>query len=602
MTGPKAQSVQIDVSSEDALAQIFAPDRLERALKRIRNKRDQDNLVAHPLKTPILLEYEEQLAEEISQQVSSGSWAPRPAYLCLAEKRSGTFRELSFPSLVDTVVGRTLIDALEPQITADDNGKVFCGRSHSSTTREPGDYERWFQLWLRYSAKIAAAARAHGFAYVFETDVSDFFASIDMSLARQFVAQRTGAHPVLISLLFYCLQSWLPRCGFEHCGGLPIENNDVSRLVAHCYLKAVDKEFLNRTRTEYLRWVDDTVIFVPSKRDALKVKEQHHMALRAVRLLPNSAKSAVLSVEAYESSRHRDMNSGIDEADTDRNPDLFEELVNRWYSISRTDTPNWDQITRRLYTLGRRLKSRILGKHVLVDLESMPSLTGHICRYLSIFSINPTLLHGLIEAERWSAFSVYQKIEVSKFLADAYFRNASSTILANFCVGRIMQSVEGVGQDYIKGLLLLVLYKHGNRSHRAKILKWANPAVLDGEMLRLFFAYVFICTGEIPGELLNRIRRLPAQDLELTLQLCRDARSGRLSKVDKLRKLMLTRIGETFTISATYLPLLRVIIECGEYRVSNERWLVGILSKYESNKWDPQVYSILQGHLRTLRS
>jgi hypothetical protein len=46
--------------------------------------------------------------------------------------------------LIDGLVGRRLVDALEPSITEDDDGKTFSGRSHFSNIREPGDYDDWF--------------------------------------------------------------------------------------------------------------------------------------------------------------------------------------------------------------------------------------------------------------------------------------------------------------------------------------------------------------------------------------------------------------------------------------------------------------------------
>jgi hypothetical protein len=98
---------------------------------------------------------------------------------------------------------------LEPRITADDNGRAFCGRSHASSTRQPGDYGNWFQTWLDFTAEIAIAAKGERLAYVYDTDVADFFPSIDRARAKQFLAQRTGAHGSLIELIFYCLEAWL---------------------------------------------------------------------------------------------------------------------------------------------------------------------------------------------------------------------------------------------------------------------------------------------------------------------------------------------------------------------------------------------------------
>jgi hypothetical protein len=99
---------------------------------------------------------------------------------------------------------------------------------------------------------------------VFDTDIADFFPSIDRRRAREFLASRTSAHPTLLSLLFACLEAWLPRFDYSPMTGLPIENNDVSRLVAHAYLKQVDRLF-DEQDCIYLRYVDDTVVFASSE-------------------------------------------------------------------------------------------------------------------------------------------------------------------------------------------------------------------------------------------------------------------------------------------------------------------------------------------------
>jgi hypothetical protein len=51
----------------------------------------------------ILLEYAEALSQSLSASVPAGSWRPSGSYIVLVAKRSGTYRELSFPCLIDTI-------------------------------------------------------------------------------------------------------------------------------------------------------------------------------------------------------------------------------------------------------------------------------------------------------------------------------------------------------------------------------------------------------------------------------------------------------------------------------------------------------------------
>ena len=200
-------------------------------------------MVTHPLQRVVLREYGARLAKLISRDVQAGTFAPERAYPCTVSKRSGGFRELVFPTLIDAIVGRHIIDALESQINRDDDGRAFCGRAHANTRRAPGDYERWFQVWRDFTSSIARAAVDRGFAYVFETDVADFFPSIDRQRARSALETRTGVHTSVSGLLFQCLESWLVRYEYNAGPGIPIEPNDISRIVAHNYLKEVDSCF-----------------------------------------------------------------------------------------------------------------------------------------------------------------------------------------------------------------------------------------------------------------------------------------------------------------------------------------------------------------------
>ena len=139
----------------------------------------------------------------------------------------------------------------------DDDGKTFSGRTHFSNTREFGEYDDWFQVWQDYSTAIEKAAESDGYIYVFDTDINDFFPSIDRTRAKALIAAKTGAHPSLLELLFYCLEAWLPRFSYSPMTGGPVEANDVSRVVAHAYLKSVDAVFKRRKDCIYLRYVDD---------------------------------------------------------------------------------------------------------------------------------------------------------------------------------------------------------------------------------------------------------------------------------------------------------------------------------------------------------
>ena len=554
----------------------------------------------HPLRRLILLEFEERLVSTISKLVPSGKWRPSPAYSCLIEKRSGGHRQLVFPSIVDTIVGRRLIDALEPGITKDDHGQTFCGRSHASTLREPGDYESWFELWLDYTSRIAEIAEAFGYAYVLETDIANFFPSIDRERAKELLSERTKAHPSLAELLFYCLETWLPRVEYKQTTGIPIETNDISRLVAHSYLKPIDKLFTDQEKYQYFRWVDDTVMFVPTRKDAEDLRHQHCRALSELNLTPNAAKSFIVDVREYQAGRHPEENRRISNLHKTSEGE-FLDLVEDWYKRSPPDTPGWDRIAKRLYTSGRRYHFLGLREHLQKDLRSNPVLTRHALSYLQVFEVREDEVLEILRT--WKSSTGAQRVEIAKFLCEARFDFKASKLLSVFSVGRIIQSDNDPAADYVKGLLLLLLHKHGTRKERERVLKWGSPSAIIDQQLLLHFCYVFTCTGELESNLLDRVRHVTNSDLELALQLCAAARAGQLDTRAKLLSMCLKVKNGFRTIEARHLPFVRLVLETGHYKDSSESWLKTAINspKWPSRKWDPVVLQFLRHQFARLK-
>lgn len=543
----------VDIAAPNVLEQVFSVQSTTYTIKRMASARDKDNLIAHPLRAALLMEFETELSEMISRSVCHGFWNPSASYLCLTLKRSGSYRELVFPGLIDAIVGRRGIDALEPLITRDDHDRVFCGRSHASSNREPGDYESWFQTWRDFSSAITQAAKGEQLAYVFDTDVSDFFPSIDRARARQFLSQRTGAHPALIELIFYCLEAWLPRFDYMPAAGLPIESNDVSRLVAHNYLKLVDEQFPDGDGLRYRRYVDDTTIFVRTEAAAEEAKRRHHLALRMVGLNPNAAKSSIISVEDYEAQRHREVNVSLSRVARSMDERAFNKIVRDWYRDRKRI--NWDQVAKRLYRLAGKHQWKGMTRHVASDLAAVPALGDAIASYLLHLGNCDAFFDAIMDCWARSSVTPEQRIHLARVLCDASFSLKSSARITNFVVEWIRRRDRRAGTGYARGLLLLALNKHGQRADRQKILNWASPEKLTDSQLRLHFLYVFLCRGEFSPELRLALQQLSSSDTDLMLQLCDRALAGQVRNARRILRRYVRVYGGMRTVEARVLPL-----------------------------------------------
>ena len=494
---------------------------------------------------------------------------------------------------------RLLQVALEKDITDDDDGRAFCGRSHASTNRAPGDYDSWFQTWRDYTASIARASELRGYAYVFTTDVAHFFPSIDRARARLAVEKRTRAGSAVSALLFHCLETWLVHYDYEKGPGLPIEPHDVSRLVAHNYLKPVDEVFSSVPDVEYLRYADDTVILVPDESAARRTMHQHHEALAHLGLAPNAAKTQILHATDYERERHVDINRRISNLNPSFDEDDFASIVSEWYQQKDTAS-NWSRVTRRLYTEASRQKSAAMQRHAFEDLLDYPELADHVLKYLMTFPVSKSNLTLLIGLWRNPVMHSERLINLSKLLCNARVdSDRASDELANFAVHRIRSHDDRPGSSYARALLLLLLFKHGKRSHRDKVFEWGTRESISDPQIRHHFLYVFTATEDVGDSVMHGMRPLLDSDAELTLRLCRDARSESLENRDRLLKIcsINTAMG---TIEARYLPLLYIILTGDDARAENASWIDRELLKSRSLEVDLAVVRFLNRVLQQI--
>jgi hypothetical protein len=573
--GPKPiETTQQQLRSPDVLKIIFSTPSLRRALKRIATK-DKDDLITHPLKALVLTEYEVQITEQLVRSVPAGTWSPTGAYISLTSKRSGAYRELVFPTLIDGVVGRCIIDAIEPLINADDDGKTFSGRSHFSNVREPGNYDDWFQVWQDFTAAIDKAAHADGYTYVFDTDINDFFPSVDKTRAKALLAARTGAHPSLLELLFYCLEAWLPRFAYAPMTGLPVEPNDVSRVVAHAYLKSVDAIFKEREDCIYLRYVDDTVIFCKTNASAHAVRRLHHLELRQLGLNPNAAKSQIMTVSDFQHGRHRDVNIRLQKSKKDRDIAGFDCAAKEWFSRDHQTTTSWDKIAKMIYSLARQLQTPTLRDNVVKHATDFPGVAPTALRYLASFDLTEKELRSLLTIAA-DHVDMETSVHLARTILDARVDPQWSPIILKTAIAALHRFDERHGAGYLKAQWLLIVHKYGAKKDRDE-LEDLGITFIDDAQWRLHYLYVSIATKKLRIAQAGTASSLANSDIQLALRLCGAAVAGKLSQHALILKRLVVRVNGKRGIQGRHLPFLRLLLDSPHYRTEHAHWLKIVL-------------------------
>ena len=425
----------------------------------------------------------------------------------------------------------------------------------------------------RLYVSIARACEEKGYAYVFETDVASFFPSVDRERARSALESRTGAPSEIIDLLFHCLEAWLVRRAYLKGPGLPIDSHDISRLIAHNFLKTVDAQFPDTSDQQYLRFVDDTAMFVRDKRSANRVKAKHYAALTQIGLGPNAAKTAIIPIDQYEKHRHVQINRDIDTLSQHFSERYFSTLVTRWYRRRKT-AANWSRVAKRLYTLARNIDSPRMRRLAISDLQRSPDIADHALRYLSSKKITRAELSKLLDLWTDPEVDSERLIGLSRFLCDAVFSSGdSSAVLASFATARIRRYDSRPGASYARALLFLILFKHGIRRQRDLVFKWCMSTRIIDSQIRRYFLYIFTATGDLDEDSLNKMRPIRDSDVELTFRVCNDAKMGSLKEHTALLKACVSVRGKTKLIEARYLPFIENVLSNDQWRNENEDWI-----------------------------
>ena len=379
----------VDLSAPDALRRVFGRSRIAFTISKwLRERRRAPPLVQHPMTGPLLAGWRDELAHQLATDVTAGLWSPSPAAHVVGEKPGGGARDWAYPSVVDAIVGRRLIDELEPHLRRDDGQRVFVARSRTSSRRDAGAYDEVGSEWTAFLDSLQSARL--GFAFALKTDLREFFATVDHGLARQLVAQRSGAHPQVIDLLFRILAAWMPS-GHLVSRGLPIEPHDVSRLVAHALLKVVDDEFEDSFELRYRRFMDDTVVFCESPDEARRIAEHHRRVLLRYGLQPNLTKLEVCpSEELVGRFDHREETAEIAaEVAAGRMSAVFEVL--EWHTAGERA-----RAERALFWSARRQKVPLPTLRVL-DAVGRPEVRDAALAWVETQVVGPELLAGLLE-------------------------------------------------------------------------------------------------------------------------------------------------------------------------------------------------------------
>jgi len=222
---------------------------------------------------------EEAYANKILAEIVSGSYMPAPNTAFYISKKRGTDRLVEQPSLKDLIVQqyllRTLSDVFE---------RIF--EEESIGFRKGVSRQK--------AIEMVQSAIAEGYQYVIESDIEDFFPSVDLDLLGRLLDHYLPSGDSLVKgLILKTVQNGYVLNGALHCRTKGIaQGSPLSPLLANLYLDSFDEEVC-RWSVKLIRYADDFVIMTKSKEEAEQALSRTESFLSSVGLRIKKEKTAI---------------------------------------------------------------------------------------------------------------------------------------------------------------------------------------------------------------------------------------------------------------------------------------------------------------------
>jgi hypothetical protein len=360
--------------------------------RRLRTTRLRDTELARdPLD---LLGFERNLGsilDELCLQLKGGTYRPSPPEVIRAGKRVGLTRPLAFLGIRDLLILKALVGLAENDLIRSGAAYARLGRAQAGDddTTESLSESSWFMAWLRRDGQIWIMTSEH--EWLVESDIANFFPSIHIGDVCSFVLDNSRLGVRLVRLLEYVLQTYSPVSAYHpsRVGGLPQDGFDISRVLAHQFLKPIDDDFfVEGSSDRYSRYVDDIVMGADTWDEALKLVNRLQIAMEAAGLYPNSGKTRIIRRAEFRVDYMKLENDYLgevsDEFEAVGTVDMARFRARLHKHLTRADRPKaWVRVLRRYYGLSRRLDDPTLLRWWPTHLEDTPDSARHIFDYLA---------------------------------------------------------------------------------------------------------------------------------------------------------------------------------------------------------------------------
>jgi CRISPR-associated protein Cas1 len=222
---------------------------------------------------------EETYANKILSEIVSGSYTPAPNTAFHIKKKKGTDRLVEQPSLKDLIVQQYLLRTLS---------SVFDRMFEEESIGFRKGISR------QKAIEMVQSAISGGFQYVIESDIEDFFPSVNLGVLSKLLDHYIPSRDNFIKgLLLKTIQNGYILNGvfYPRTKGIA-QGSPLSPLLANIYLDSFDEE-VRGWNVKLIRYADDFIIMASSKEEAEQVLSRTESFLSTIGLRIKKDKTAI---------------------------------------------------------------------------------------------------------------------------------------------------------------------------------------------------------------------------------------------------------------------------------------------------------------------
>lgn len=336
-------------------------------------------------------------ADAIIERVLNGQYRSEAPIIYKLEKKLGICRHMMIPSPADALVFQVLADAIYMELMKSQPSKqAYYARDRHNLklpheVLEEQSYP-WFKLWPKFQKQIWGFSES--FPLLVTTDVTNYYDNIGFEELRRVVASLAPTTEVLLDLLFTLIQdlAWNPDYLPRTARGLPVIEIEAPRLLAHAFLFEVDRVLKDRTKDNFVRWMDDINFGVPNADAAHRVLGEVSDVLKSRGLALNMGKTEVLSGKKVRHHFLVSENQRLDKLQ-EREKWLKTEVARERFAgrvckelkdhLAQCTARTKEKMTKRYLTLLTRLRSDAGLKVAIGLFFSSPEMREPVVRYLA---------------------------------------------------------------------------------------------------------------------------------------------------------------------------------------------------------------------------